>query len=141
MIRGATRGKPLDSRSVERWQGWIWQQDPSRMLAKSRKLQPFLDESFHLLNLAGERYRPSRLFALLSGGYDSLCCTHVAARHPLFSGVLHINTGIGIEQTRHFVRDTCKTYNWPLVEYRSPIRYEEIIFAGGFPGPPLHTMV
>ena len=34
------------------------------------------------------------IFALFSGGHDSLCSTHIASRHPDFTGVIHCNTGI-----------------------------------------------
>ena len=91
-----------------------------------------LDEAIRL-------YAPSKVIALFSGGYDSLCAT----QHPRFAGVLHINTGIGIPQTRHFVRATCRAYGWPLLEYRSPIRYEDIVLTDGYgmPGPALHSTV
>lgn len=91
-----------------------------------------------ILHEAISEYKPSGVYALFSGGYDSLCCTHVTAQLPQFQGVVHINTGIGIEETRQFVRDTCKAYGWPLLEYRSPISYEETILKEGFPGPACH---
>ena len=34
------------------------------------------------------------VYALFSGGHDSLCSTFIASRHPLFQGVVHLNTGI-----------------------------------------------
>lgn len=81
---------------------------------------------------------PSHIFALFSGGHDSLCSTHLAAGMPGFSGVVHCNTGIGIEQTREFVRDTCREQGWPLIEMK-PDRYsyrDLILGAGGYPGFP-----
>lgn len=91
-----------------------------------------------ILQEAIDTYHPSGVYALFSGGYDSLCCTHLVSQHPNFSGVVHINTGIGIEETRKFVRETCKQYGWPLLEYRSPISYEETVLKEGFPGPACH---
>jgi 3'-phosphoadenosine 5'-phosphosulfate sulfotransferase (PAPS reductase)/FAD synthetase len=75
------------------------------------------------------------MYALFSGGHDSLCSTALAAKHPLFRGVVHINTGIGIEATREFVRDTCERQGWPLHEVKAPEgRYEEMVLErGGFP--------
>jgi 3'-phosphoadenosine 5'-phosphosulfate sulfotransferase (PAPS reductase)/FAD synthetase len=90
---------------------------------------------------AAEVHGFTKLFALFSGGHDSLCATHVAAQHPLFKGVVHINTGIGIEQTRQFVRDTCKRNHWPLYEYHPPVSFEEIVKEFGFPGPAMHNLV
>ena len=66
------------------------------------------------LREACDRYRPAAIFLLLSGGYDSLATAHVAYQTVLnhtvglFPGsdsqplikVVHINTGIGIPETR-----------------------------------------
>lgn len=85
-----------------------------------------------------EREDPSHVFALFSGGHDSLCSTHLAASHPRFSGVVHCNTGIGIEQTREFVRKVCADQGWPLIE-REPDRFsyrDLILGAGGYEGFP-----
>ena len=79
--------------------------------------------------------------ALFSGGHDSLCSTHLASRSPRFDGCVHIDTGIGIEQTRAFVRATCERHGWPLREYRPPMSYEEIVLRWGFPGPAGHSLV
>lgn len=81
------------------------------------------------------------VFALFSGGHDSLCATALAARMDGFAGVLHINTGIGIEETREFVWRTCRAQGWPLTELRSDARYEDLVLErGGFPyGPKAHS--
>lgn len=75
------------------------------------------------------------VYALFSGGHDSLCSTALASRHPLFRGVVHINTGIGIEQTRAYVRNVCAWQGWPLHEVRAPEgKYEQMVLdRGGFP--------
>ena len=76
-----------------------------------------------------------QLYALFSGGHDSLCSTSLASEHSLFAGVVHINTGIGIEETRVFVRETCKREGWPLTEVGAPAGlYEKLVLErGGFP--------
>lgn len=95
-----------------------------------------------VITQAVEAHRPSHVFALFSGGHDSLCSTHVAAQHPRFSAVVHINTGIGIEETREFVRETCRTQGWPLLEYRAPEgTYEKRCLRYGMPGGPQHEYV
>lgn len=96
---------------------------------------------YAILNEALDLYQPSHVFAMFSGGYDSLVTTHLTAQHPQFSGVLHINTGIGIEQTREFVRATCHMYGWPLHEYQCAESYETWVLNGGFPGPAQHTIM
>lgn len=81
---------------------------------------------------------PLRLFALFSGGHDSLVTTFLTSRHPAFAGVIHINTGIGIPQTRQFVRDTCAAFGWPLYELHPNITYPMLVVKAGFPGPAMH---
>lgn len=86
---------------------------------------------------AYEQHRPSHVFALFSGGHDSLCSTAVAAGHPAFTAAVHINTGVGIEQTRRFVRDTCASRGWPLLEYHPDAKtYRDLIVEKGMPGGP-----
>lgn len=111
-----------------------------------------LVQSAHaILDAAVEAHAPSKLFAMFSGGHDSLAATAVTARHPAFTAAVHINTGIGIEQTRQFVRDTCERQGWPLIEvgppetlrdrYENTVGYEDIVMEHGFPGPGQHPFV
>lgn len=90
-----------------------------------------------VITQAVEEHNPSHVFALFSGGHDSLTSTSIAARHPAFSGAVHCNTGIGIEQTREFVRETCRSQGWPLLEYTPDgMSWEDICRKGGMPGGP-----
>jgi 3'-phosphoadenosine 5'-phosphosulfate sulfotransferase (PAPS reductase)/FAD synthetase len=102
-------------------------------------------EAHSIILRAVEKYRPVRAYALFSGGHDSLCAAHVAAAvladTPLWGGCVHVNTGIGVEQTRQFVRDTCARQGWPLREMHPPVSYEEVVLRWGFPGPAGHTLV
>lgn len=94
-----------------------------------------------LIDEATRDYRPVAVFGLFSGGHDSLTSTAIAADHPAFTAAVHINTGIGIEETREFVRETCKEQGWPLIELHSGHRYEDLVLQrGGFPsGPKSHS--
>lgn len=84
-----------------------------------------------------DEYQPSHLFALFSGGHDSLCSTAVAAKHPAFTAAVHINTGVGIEATRTFVRDTCSARGWPLIEMHPDGKtYADLVAEKGMPGGP-----
>lgn len=94
-----------------------------------------VDEALAILDRAVAEHNPSGLWVGFSGGHDSLCAAHVASSHPLFRGCLHVNTGIGIEETRQYVRDTCERFGWPLKEYHPPVSYDEIVLEQGFPGP------
>ena len=52
-------------------------------------------EALAVIDAAVREYRPSHLFALFSGGHDSLTATAITAQHPRFTAAVHINTGIG----------------------------------------------
>jgi 3'-phosphoadenosine 5'-phosphosulfate sulfotransferase (PAPS reductase)/FAD synthetase len=95
-----------------------------------------------VLDRAIAEHDPSHVFAMFSGGHDSLAATALTMRHPRASAVVHVNTGIGIEQTREFVRETCRAQGWPLREYLTPARvYEEAVLRNGFPGPAQHQVM
>jgi 3'-phosphoadenosine 5'-phosphosulfate sulfotransferase (PAPS reductase)/FAD synthetase len=95
-------------------------------------------EASEIISEAIERYNPSHVFGLFSGGHDSLCACHVASQHPRFDGCIHIKTGIGIKETREFVQDTCKRFGWPLHVYHPMDSYEDLVIDQGFPGPGMH---
>lgn len=83
-------------------------------------------------------HQPTHVFGLFSGGHDSLCSTHVASQNPAFTAAVHVNTGIGIEETREFVRETCRVQGWPLLEYRAAEgTYEKRCARFGMPGGPM----
>lgn len=82
-------------------------------------------------------HKPSHVFALFSGGHDSLCSTAVAAHDPNFTAAVHINTGVGIPDTREFVRDTCASRGWPLIEMHPDRKtYRDLVAEKGMPGGP-----
>ena len=107
--------------------------------------------STEIIERAIAEHKPTAIFALFSGGHDSLVSTHFAANAlgDRLDAVVHIDTGIGIPETQDFVRETCTTYGWPLLIYRAientkadgtpdPKDYEAIIMEHGFPGPSAH---
>ena len=94
-----------------------------------------------IIDRAVAEYAPIATFGMFSGGHDSLTSTAIAAEHPSFTAAVHINTGIGIEETREFVRETCKEQGWPLIELFAEAKYEDLVLKrGGFPsGPKSHN--
>lgn len=94
------------------------------------------------------------VLALVSGGHDSLAAMHVAHRSPDVSldGVAHINTGIGIDDIRNFVRERAEdlglafhevgapeSHNPVITKYRYETEeYMHLIERYGFPGPAAH---
>ena len=96
-----------------------------------------------ILNDAVEAHDPVAVFGLFSGGFDSLAATNIAAEHPRFTAAVHINTGIGIEETRSYVRSTAALMGWPLIEKSPPpgSTYQELVLRYGFPGPSMHSLM
>ena len=112
-------------------------------------LEDKIEEAHQILRDCFAEHEPIEVWGCFSGGYDSLVATHVAASSGLMTAAIHLNTGIGIEQTRQFVRDTSEKFDWKLLEYRAdeyirgdgtpdPQIYEELVKERGFPGPPHH---
>lgn len=75
---------------------------------------------------------------LWSGGNDSNVLAHLMREQATHA--VHCNTGIGIEQTRQFVRDTAAGWGLPLIERHPPAgsTYRDYVLANGFPGPGQH---
>lgn len=105
------------------------------------RVDALIKQAHEIIDQALDQEPASHVFALFSGGHDSLCSTHVTSLHPAFSGAVHINTTIGIEETRQFVRFTSDQYGWGLREYRPPVSYREIVLKHGFPGPGGHLFM
>jgi len=105
------------------------------------ELNKRIDRSLTILDRVVNIHDPSHLFALFSGGHDSLVATHITSQHSRFSGVVHLNTGIGIKETREFVRNTCDKHGWELIELHPQDKtYEELVLEKGFPhGPKSHN--
>ena len=87
-------------------------------------------------------YDPVAVYVGFSGGSDSLATTHWMMKNVPGCKAFHANTGIGIEATREFVRETCREYGWPLIEVRAKEDcgqdYDELVRERGFPGPDMH---
>lgn len=87
------------------------------------------------------------VYALVSGGHDSLTAMHVAYAHPdiELDGLVHINTGVGIPETREFVKDRADALGLEFIEVSSTKNtddgrsmFGELVTKYGFPGPPVH---
>lgn len=90
------------------------------------------------IEYAKVEFKPVKMFALFSGGNDSLMSTYFAMENGA-DEVVHINTGIGVPETREFVRETCRSFGWPLRELTPPAwSYRDIVLQRGFPGPGAH---
>jgi 3'-phosphoadenosine 5'-phosphosulfate sulfotransferase (PAPS reductase)/FAD synthetase len=92
-----------------------------------------------------DRYKPVRVFAGLSGGNGSVPAVHWAMNNVPGCEVMHLNTGIGVERGRQWVRDLCKAQGWPLHEIRAledcGQDYDALVRQYGFPGPDGHGLM
>lgn len=124
------------------------------------RLDTLLRQSHELLDSAIEEtertHRVAGIVIMFSGGNDSTCLAHMFRGRATHAA--HCNTTIGIEETRQFVRDTCKSWNLPLIEKfpREGESYRDLVLGrsrarsgpnkgrikfAGFPGPASHTIM
>jgi 3'-phosphoadenosine 5'-phosphosulfate sulfotransferase (PAPS reductase)/FAD synthetase len=97
--------------------------------------------SLALIDEATKKYKHAAVFALFSGGDDSMTACTVAFKHPKVTAALHLDTGTGVPETQVFVKETCKKYGWPLLIYKAKDcgeDYAKIVVEHGFPGPCQH---
>lgn len=98
-----------------------------------------------IVKRAIEQYNPVAIYVGFSGGNDSRAVTHWMMNNVEGCQPFHANTGIGIEATRKYVRQTCAAYGWTLNEIRAledcGQSYDELCMSFGFPGPDGHQMM
>lgn len=100
-----------------------------------------LDQTIHQ-HVDADNRRLAGIVTLFSGGNDSTVLTHLM--RPWSTHAAHANTGIGIEETRQFVRDTCAAWGLPLLERAAPRvedSYRAHVLKHGFPGPGMHARI
>lgn len=80
------------------------------------------------------------IVTLFSGGNDSTVLAHLFRDRATHAA--HANTGVGIEQTREYVRSVCARWDVPLIERKAPREqdsYRAQVLLHGFPGPGRHA--
>lgn len=108
-----------------------------------------LKEAERILLAAIRQFDPRCVFGLFSGGHDSLTCSDFCLRACKPTALVHINTGIGVQKARCFVRESFQDRAL-LLEYKAeentfanglpdPKIYRDLILKYGFPGPPQHS--
>lgn len=109
---------------------------------RERRVRELLGMSHWIVDRALEKYfvkhRVAAMAIMYSGGNDSTTLAHVFRNRADLA--IHANTGIGVEETRQFVRETCATWGLPLME-KSPKpqdSYRQQVLDVGFPGPGQH---
>lgn len=82
---------------------------------------------------------PDWVFVEVSGGNDSTGMLYAVDESDEIDidAVVHLNTGIGAEYTRRYVREQCARLDLPFIEGLQPKmerRYAHRVITGGFPG-------
>lgn len=93
-------------------------------------------------HVTGDGRMVAAVVVLFSGGDDSTVLAHMFREQVDYAA--HANTGIGIEATRVFVRDTCRDWGLQLIERASPRpvdSYRAQVLRDGFPGPAWHARI
>lgn len=105
-----------------------------RMTALIAQSHEIIDQAW---KLAGGRMRAAWA-VLFSGGNDSTVLAHLMRHRVDFA--VHLDTTIGVPQTRQFVHDTCRQWGLDLVVRRAPVSYRDLVCGRwqGFPGPAHH---
>jgi 3'-phosphoadenosine 5'-phosphosulfate sulfotransferase (PAPS reductase)/FAD synthetase len=106
------------------------------------RLRRLIDDSTQILDRAIQEHitdggrQLAGSVTMFSGGDDSTILAHLFRTRV--DAAAHANTGIGIEDTRQFVRDTCAAWGLRLIEKHPPVSYDELVIDQGFPGPGMH---
>ncbi|MFG3442844.1 phosphoadenosine phosphosulfate reductase family protein [Nonomuraea sp. NPDC047897] len=96
----------------------------------ARTLEEAIQRSHDIIAEALDRYPIVARQALFSGGNDSSVLLHLVQRYLDSSphdAVVHVNTGIGIEETRQHVRDVARGWNLPLRELHPRDSYADLV--------------
>jgi 3'-phosphoadenosine 5'-phosphosulfate sulfotransferase (PAPS reductase)/FAD synthetase len=108
---------------------------------REQRVTDLIAQAHRIVDDAWEIHSDGKMLAascvLYSGGNDSTVLTHLMRSRVDYA--VHINTTVGIEETRVFVRDTCRDWGLDLMERYPPKTYRELVLEQGkFPGPALH---
>jgi 3'-phosphoadenosine 5'-phosphosulfate sulfotransferase (PAPS reductase)/FAD synthetase len=119
---------------------------PTTMVARltrsqrEQRVTNLVQQAHDIVDMAWDLNKDDRTlvgkFILYSGGNDSTVLAHMMKDRADYA--VHCNTGIGIEETRQFVRDTCAGWGLELLERHPPMSYRDLVIERGFPGPAMH---
>lgn len=103
---------------------------------------PETDTAENILKTASNK-QYNKCFAAVSGGHDSLTAMHVAHESNAIEldGIIHINTSIGIPETREFVEERAEALGLTfheLNEREEWREYENRVQEYGLPGTGVH---
>lgn len=116
----------------------------------SENLELKIRQSLAIIQKAVDDFSLDAVFALVSGGDDSLALLDIVRYHPRFAGVIHIDTLTGITDTaswkygqnesiatRH-VTEVCERNKFSLIVKTPFTQYDQLVIKYGFPAPAQH---
>lgn len=99
-----------------------------------------LSDSLKIYEDAAHQYPPKKIFAMVSGGSDSLTALHVALALDIpLDGIMHCVTGCGIKETSQFCRKVANELNLKYYEPNAGKDWEEYVLRKGFFGKGVHA--
>lgn len=105
---------------------------------EDEQLQKKINEAYGILSMC-VLHNP--VVALFSGGKDSVVAAHIAAHHPNFKGILHVQTNtdpLANEASKHTLA-IAEAQGWHIFKTSARDAYLRQVLKYGFPGPPSHT--
>lgn len=112
---------------------------------RERRVDDLIAQAFDIYDYSIREYITNRnrslksTAVLFSGGNDSTFLLHLF--RDVADVAIHIDTTIGLKETRQFVDETCELFNIPLIVESAPVPYSELVVEYGFPGPSLHYIM
>jgi 3'-phosphoadenosine 5'-phosphosulfate sulfotransferase (PAPS reductase)/FAD synthetase len=80
-------------------------------------------------------------WALLSGGKDSTVSAVEMHDSNKLEGVVFINTGIGLIETKEYVEEISLKFDWKLKIFSGYTSYDSYVLKHGFPTPSGHSQI
>ncbi len=115
------------------------------VVERERRVDDLIVQAFDIYDYAVREYVTDRnrslksTAVLFSGGNDSTFLLHLF--RDAADVAVHIDTTIGIRETRQFVDETCALFGVPLMVESAPVPYRDLVVELGFPGPSLHYIM
>ena len=83
-----------------------------------------------------------KVCALLSGGKDSVVCSHLCKKKGILKTCIYTKTGTEPEGFSDAIEDICKKQDFPLIILKpKPHAFEKYVLTNGFPHVPVHWQI
>lgn len=111
-----------------------------------------IEQSKSIFDEAYDKYKPSHVFIMFSGGKDSVVAAHLFKDDPRINAAVHLDTGIKVPEVETHAQAVCDHFGLKLLIYRAsdnqrpegnpePMDYDNMVIKHGFPGPSQHVIM